>query len=82
MRRNPKIYSIPVVANGRPDADVRVLEPKFWVDVRCNLVVGTDDLLEINVDKIVERVDVLFDQTFCLKECWQEFPFVLECEEV
>ena len=38
---------------------VRVLEPKFWIDVGGDFVIRFDDVLDVDVDKVVEGVDVL-----------------------
>jgi len=35
------------------------------------LPVGLDDLLEVDLDKVVERIDMLFDEPFDLEESWQ-----------
>jgi hypothetical protein len=35
------------------------------------------DILQVDVDKVVERVDVLLDETFDGQKGWQELPFVL-----
>lgn len=57
--------------------NVGIFEPEPGIDVRSDLVVGFDDVLYVCVDKVVERVDVLFDETFDLEESGQQEPFVL-----
>lgn len=34
--------------------------------------------MDVDVDKIVERVEVLFDQALDLEEGGEEFPFILD----
>jgi hypothetical protein len=41
--------------------DTSVFEPEFGIDVGEDFVVGFEDIREVYIDKIVERVDVLFD---------------------
>jgi hypothetical protein len=52
------VFFLPV---GRQDADVGVLEEELWVEVAAYKAVGLDDLLQIDIDKVVVRVDVLLD---------------------
>lgn len=59
------------------DVDVCVLEPESGIDVRSDLVVGLDNVLDVGIDKVVERVDVLFDEAFYFEESRQQEPFVL-----
>lgn len=53
-----------------PDEDVRI-------DFAMYCRVGSDNVLEIGIDKVVERVSMLLDQAFDLEEGGQEIPFVL-----
>lgn len=57
--------------------NVGVFEPKSGIDVRSDLVVGFNDVLDVGIDKVVERVDVLFDEAFDFEESRQQKPFVL-----
>ncbi len=50
------------------------------VHVRLDTFVRLDDLFQVHIDKVVERVDVLLDQTLNLQERWQQFPLVLKSE--
>ena len=45
--------------------------------VTCNQGVCLNNFLYLDIDKVVERVDMLFDQTSQAKESWDEFPFLL-----
>ena len=57
--------------------NVGVFEPESGIDVRSDLVIGFDDVLDVGIDKVVERVDVLFDETFDFEESRQQEPFIL-----
>jgi hypothetical protein len=46
------------------DVDVGVFEPETGVDIRGDFVVSLDDVLEIDVDKVIEGVYVLLDKAF------------------
>jgi hypothetical protein len=59
------------------DADVEVFEVEVRVDVRGDASVGAEDGLKIDVDEIVERVNVLLNESFDGEEGGQEIPFVL-----
>ena len=41
------------------------------------LVASTYDILQVDVDKVVERVEVLLYETFDGEESWEELPLVL-----
>ena len=47
------------------------------VDIRFDTLVGLDDVFQVDVDKVVERIDMLLDQTLDLQERWQQLPLVL-----
>lgn len=53
---------------GKPDVDVGVFEPKSRVNVRSDFMICFNDVLNVEIDKVVERIDVLFDETFDLQE--------------
>lgn len=63
---------------GGADADVGVLEVEVGVDVGRDARVGAQDGLQVDVDKVVERVDVLLDEAFDGEEGRQEVPLVLQ----
>lgn len=71
------VDGIEVGAVGEGDVDVGVLEPEAGVDVGGDLVVGLDDVLDVDVDEMVERVDVLLDEALDLEKGGEEEPFVL-----
>lgn len=41
------------------DSNVEVIEVEQWIGIRKHFVVGGDNLLDVLVDEIVERIDVL-----------------------
>jgi hypothetical protein len=52
-----------------------------WVHVRGDARVGAEDVLEVDVDEEVERVDVLLDESLNGEEGGEEIPLVLSvCE--
>lgn len=57
--------------------NVGVFEPESGIDVRSNFAVGFDDVFDVGINKVVERVDVLFDETFHSEESRQQEPFIL-----
>jgi hypothetical protein len=59
------------------DLDIGVLEPEAGINVRCDLVVGLQDVLDIDVDEVVEGVDVLLDEALHFEESGEQEPFVL-----
>lgn len=78
MRRNARVDGVLVRSFGRAYADVGVLEVKVGIDVGGDAGVGAEDGLQLDVDKVVERVDVLLDETFHGEEGGQQIPLVLK----
>ena len=62
------------------DVDVRVLEVEVRVGVARDLLVrlGSDDLPDLLVDEVIERVDVLPDQAADLEERGEELVLILQ----
>lgn len=54
-----------------------LLEKKAWVCFAEDEFVCLHDFLELDFDKVVERVDVLLDKTLDLEKRRKKFPFVL-----
>ena len=54
---------------GKSDVNVGVLEPETRINVRGNLVVGFDNIFDIYINKIIERVDVLLDKSLYFEKC-------------
>jgi hypothetical protein len=71
MRRYTLVYRIQIGAVREANTNVCVLEPKAGIDIRSDLVVCPHDVFDVHVDKIIEGVDVLFDQTFDFQKCRQ-----------
>ena len=67
------IFFLPV---GRKNADIGVFEEELGVEVAANEAIGFDNLLEVDVNKMVVRVHVLLDQTLDLQEGGQQVPLV------
>jgi len=47
---------------------MRVFEPEAWVDIRGDFVISSENIEEIDIDKVVIRVDMLFDETLYFKK--------------
>jgi len=63
---------------GHAHVDVQVLDVEGGVGVTEHLLVGLDDLLDVVVDEVVERVYVLLHQAFRLQESRYQLPFFLQ----
>lgn len=71
------VDSVQICAVGETDVNVGILEPESGIDVRRDLVVRLDDILDVGINKVVERVNVLFDEPLDFKEGGQQEPLVL-----
>ena len=52
-------------------------EEEFVVRMAEDLAIGSDNFLEFNIDKVIERVNMLFHKSLDFEEGWEEVPFVL-----
>ena len=77
MRSDRFVDGIWVRAVGETDVNIGVLEPETRVYIRGDFAVCFYDILDVYVNKVVERVDVLLDETLDLKKRGQQQPFVL-----
>lgn len=77
VRRYPLVDCVLVWSLGEADIYVGVFEPEARVDVGGDLVVCLDDVLDIDVHKVVERVNMLLHEALHLQEGRQQQPFVL-----
>ena len=59
MRSHTLVDRVRVGPVREADDNVRVFEPKTRVDVGRDLVVGFEDVFDIDIDEIVEGVDML-----------------------
>ena len=57
--------------------NVGVFQPESRVDIRGHFVIGFQNVFDVYVNKVVERVDVLLDETLDLEKRGQQQPFVL-----
>ena len=71
------VDSIGVCAIRKAHLDVDVFQPESRVNIRCDFVISFDDVLDVDINEIVKRIDVLLYETLDFEECWQEKPFVL-----
>jgi hypothetical protein len=77
MRRNALVDRIKIGPIRESNVDVGVLEPEPRVNVRRDFIVSLDDILDINIDEIVERVYVLLDKSLYFKKGGKKKPFIL-----
>ena len=77
MRRNALVDRIEIGPIRESNVDVSVLEPEPRVNVRRDFIVSFDDILDIYIDEIVERVYMLLDKSLYFKKGWKEKPFIL-----
>ena len=54
----------------KADSYTVVNQLKMWIHVGRDAVVGLDDIVNVNVDKIIEGINVLFNKTFDFQKCW------------
>jgi hypothetical protein len=66
-----------VTSSRRSDPDVGIFDEEFRVSVGDDQTIGLEDLFDIRLNKVVERVEMLLDETLNLEESRQELPFVL-----
>jgi hypothetical protein len=66
MRGNTLVDRICVRTIGKANMYVGVLQPEPGVYIRRDLVIGSQDVLDVHIDKVIEGVNVLFDQTLDL----------------
>lgn len=61
VRGDTLVDRVCISAVREADDDVSVFEPKARVNVGGDFVIGLEDVLDIYVDEVVERVDMLLD---------------------
>jgi hypothetical protein len=62
---------------GSQHPNIRVLQPESVVDIAGDPLVRLDNVLQFDVDEVVKRVNMLFDQALDFEECRQQVPLVL-----
>ena len=78
MRSDALVDRVRVGPVREADDNVRVLEPKAGVDVGRDLVVGFENVFDIDIDEIVEGVDMLLHETLHFEERGEQQPFILQ----
>ena len=68
---------LPTTPPWSANVDVGVADEVIWGYIRDDGRVGAEDGFDIDVDKVVERVEVLLDQAFDFEESGKELPFIL-----
>ena len=61
MRGDALVNRVRVCSVWEANDNVRVLEPEPGIDVRRDLVIRFQNILDININEVVEGVDVLLD---------------------
>ena len=77
MRRDTLVYGIGVCPIGGTNLDIEIFQPKSWIDVGCDFVIGFNDILDVDVDEVVEGINVLLNQPFHFEKCGKQQPFIL-----
>lgn len=72
------VYLLLVEPTWLAHVNVGKLEVEVWIDVTENLMIGVDNLLQLDEDEEVEGIDVLLDEPLHLEKGWQQVPFILE----
>lgn len=62
------VDSVQIGAVREANLNVGVFEPESGIDVRSDFVVSFDDVLDVGINKVVERINVLFDETLHFEE--------------
>jgi hypothetical protein len=66
VRSNTFVDGICVRTIGKPNVYIGVLQPESWVYIRRDLVICFQNVLDVHIDKVIEGVDMLFDQALDL----------------
>ncbi len=72
MGRNAFVHGLDFISVWKADIDVGELEPEARVDVGSNFIVCLDDILDVNIDKVIEGIDMLLDETFDFEKGGQQ----------
>lgn len=64
----------------RAKGDDELEKKSVVISGRAKRRVGLEDLLELDVDKVIVAVNVLLHQSFHLQEGWEELPLLLKRE--
>jgi hypothetical protein len=71
MWRNTLVDRVCVCAIRKSDMNVGILQPETGIYVRRDLVICLQDVLDVHIDKVIKRVDMLLDKTLDFKKGWE-----------
>ena len=77
MRSDAFVDRVRVRPIREANADIGVFEPETGVNVRGDFAIGFENVLDIDINKVVEGVDMLFHEPFHLEKGRQQQPFIL-----
>ena len=77
MGSNGLVDGIGVRTIRHANRDVCVFQPEARINVGGDLVIGPEDIKEVNIDEMVKRINVLLDKPLDFQECREQEPFVL-----
>ena len=81
MGCNALVDGVRVRSVGEAHDNIGVFEPETGIDIGGDLVVSLEDIFDVNVDEVIERVDVLLDESLDLEKGREQQPFVLRKEQ-
>lgn len=64
MRGHSFVDGLDLISVWKSYIDVGIFEPESRIDIGSDFVVSFHDVFNINIDEVVERVSMLFDETF------------------
>lgn len=68
MRGYPFVDGRNFISVRETNIDVTVFEPESRIDVGSDFVISFHDIFYVDIDKVIERVNVLFDEPFDLEK--------------
>jgi hypothetical protein len=66
MRRNAFVDRIRIRTIRKSNMNVGILQPEPGIYVRGDFVIRFQDVLDVDIDKVIEGIDVLFDKALDL----------------
>ena len=71
-----EIGNVLIQTSGFSHADVGEMQVEIGADIAQDGSIRFDDLLQLDFQQVVERIDMLLDETFNLEKSRQKIPFV------